>query len=89
MTPRNDKSKRLEACQDDIPMAGAYRAAMVEIECSQLPGRIEVAQQAIQHRLRDLEQDHGGTPEERQAISDALRGLDVLRKETSRISASP
>jgi hypothetical protein len=25
--------------------------------------------------------DHGGTPEERQAISDALAGLNVLRRE--------
>jgi hypothetical protein len=66
-----------------------YGAAMVEIDRSKLAGRIEVAHQAIQHRLRELEQDHGGSPEERQAISDALLGLDVLRKEASRISASP
>jgi hypothetical protein len=39
--------------------------------------------------IRELEQDHGSAPEERQAISDAMRGLDVLRKEASRILASP
>jgi hypothetical protein len=31
--------------------------------------------------------DHGGTPEERQALSDALVGLMILRRELERRSS--
>jgi hypothetical protein len=43
--------------------------------------RIRVAKSAIDTRLWEMQMDHGGTPEERQAISDALAGLSALRRE--------
>jgi len=36
---------------------------------------------AIDARLHQLQMDHAGTPEERQALSDALGGLRVLGRE--------
>ena len=32
-------------------------------------------------RIHELQTDHGGMPEELQAITDALGGLNVLRRE--------
>src|SRR6266852_1191622 len=43
--------------------------------------RIQAAKAAIDARLHEMQLDHGGTPEERQAITDALHGLTVLRSE--------
>lgn len=59
----------------------AYRQAILETDDSVLPKRIEAAQVAIKARLEELARDHGGTVEEQQSISDALRALDVLQKE--------
>jgi hypothetical protein len=33
--------------------------------------------------LHEFSLNHGGTPEENQAIEDALHGLDILRKEVA------
>ncbi len=41
---------------------------------------------AIDTRLHEMQLDHGGTPEERQAITNALSGLNVLRGEFERRS---
>jgi hypothetical protein len=59
-----------------------YQAAMLELDPSKLPERILCAHQAISQRLRALSQDHFGTPEERNAIADALNGLAILERET-------
>ena len=58
-----------------------YEAAIVETNPSRLPVVIQSAQAAIDARIQQLAQDHHGTPDERQAISDAIAGLDFLRKE--------
>ena len=42
---------------------------------------ILAAQAAIDARLQQLQSDHNGTADARLAISDALSGLSVLRKE--------
>jgi hypothetical protein len=63
-----------------------YKAAIVETDNGKLPNRIHVAKAAIDTRLHDLQMDHGGTPEERQAISDALAGLNILRRELEKRS---
>jgi hypothetical protein len=60
---------------------GLYEAAVLETNNEMLPMRIQVAKAAIDARLQQLQLDHGGTPEERQAIIDALNGLTVLRGE--------
>jgi hypothetical protein len=58
-----------------------YQAAIIETDDGKLPDRLRAAKTAIDDRLHDLQLDHGGTPEERLAISDALAGLNFLRKE--------
>jgi hypothetical protein len=59
----------------------AYEAAILEVDFLKLPKLLQIAKLAIDDRLHDLLLDHGGTPAERQAISDALGGLNVLRRE--------
>jgi hypothetical protein len=58
-----------------------YKAAVLETDEKKLHKRIQ-AKAAIDARLHELRSDHGGTPDERQAINDALAGLNVLRRET-------
>jgi len=58
-----------------------YRDAIVETDDQKLRTRVEEAKSAIDSRLHVLQLDHGGTPDERQAITDALQGLNVLRRE--------
>jgi len=65
----------------DYVWQGSYQAAILETNDNKLPNRLQAAKGAIDNRLHDLQRDHGGTPEERQAITDALGGLNVLRRE--------
>ena len=58
-----------------------YQSAITETDHGKLPNRLQAAKTAIDSRLHELQLDHGGTPEERLAISDALAGLLILRKE--------
>lgn len=58
-----------------------YKAAMLELDRNKLGERIQAAHLAISERLRVLSQDHFGSPEERNAIRDALSGLAVLERE--------
>jgi hypothetical protein len=56
----------------------------VRVRLKKLPNRLQAAKAAkaaIDNRLHELQLDHGGTPEERQAITDSLGGLNVLRRE--------
>jgi hypothetical protein len=57
------------------------KAAALETDDEKLPKLIQAAKAAIDARLHELQADHGGAPDERQAISDALAGLNVLRRE--------
>ena len=59
----------------------SYEAAILETDDKKLPKCIQGAKSAIDNRLHELQFGHGGTPEERQAITDALGGLNVLRRE--------
>jgi hypothetical protein len=56
-----------------------YKAAILETDWTKILGRIQSAEFAIQERQRILSLDHGGSPEETQAIADALRGIGHLR----------
>jgi hypothetical protein len=60
-----------------------YEAAILETDRSALARLIQTAQAAIDVRMEQLQSDHHGSPEERQAIADALVGLNVLRKEVT------
>jgi hypothetical protein len=62
----------------------SYKTAVLETDDKNLGDRIHVAKGAIDARLQELQSDHGGTPKERQAITDALGGLQVLRRELER-----
>jgi hypothetical protein len=66
-----------------------YRAAILETDDAKLVNRLKTAKAAIDARLQELQADHGGTAEERQAISDALAVLMVLRRELEARSPSP
>jgi hypothetical protein len=55
-----------------------YRNAILEVNATQLPGRIAAAQQAINQRLVLLAQDLDGDAE-RQAIRNALSALGALQ----------
>jgi hypothetical protein len=61
-------------------------AALVETNSQKLRERIRAAKSAIDNRLHELQMDHGGTPEERQAITAALDGLNCLRRELQTLS---
>ena len=65
----------------DYVWQGSYQAAILETDDKKLPYRLQAAKAAIDDRLHELQFDHGGTPEERQAITDALGGLNGLRRE--------
>ncbi len=70
--------------QADYIWEEVYAAAILETDDTKLPNRLHVAKAAIDDRLHELQLDHGGSPEERQAISDALGGLNALRRELER-----
>ena len=61
--------------------SATYQAAILETDDNKLPNRLQAAKAAIDNRIHELQTDHGGTPEEWQAITDALGRLNVLRRE--------
>ena len=58
-----------------------YSAAVLETKVERMQSSVQAAKAAIDTRLHELQTDHGGTPEERQALLDALTGLKVLERE--------
>jgi hypothetical protein len=64
----------------------SYKTAILETEDTKLPNCLQVAKAAIDKRLQEIQMNEGGklqggTPEELQAINDALAELNVLRGE--------
>jgi hypothetical protein len=68
---------------DQIWLARALRVCTARNRLLKIEGHIQVAENAIRMRLHEFSMDHGGTPEENQAVQDALHGLDILRKEVA------
>jgi len=60
-----------------------YRAAVLETDWSKMEERIRTAELALRDRQAELSQNHGGTPDETQAITDALHRLAVLRADVA------
>ena len=58
-----------------------YRSAILETDKLKIWLRLLIAEQEIVARLRVLVQDSGGTPEEREAMADALNCIKNLRTE--------
>jgi hypothetical protein len=56
-----------------------YNAAVLETDWSQMDARIQAAERALKERLYQFSLNHGGTPEENQAIVDCLNNLNILR----------
>ena len=56
-----------------------YRAALMEFDPEKLSGRIADAQAAIDARIRELTLYTDNHHAERQALTDAINGLKVLR----------
>ena len=56
-----------------------YRAALSEIDKSQLPGRIAEAENAVVLRARELFQAAGDNGEETEALDDVMYALHALR----------
>jgi hypothetical protein len=55
-----------------------YRAAILESNKSALPQRVSEAEEAVIERGREIFYDHG-TPEEKEALEDALYALRAFR----------
>ena len=60
-----------------------HATALLETDWSKIEEKIQVSENAIRVRLHEFSMNHGGTPEENQAIEDALNGLNVLRKDVA------
>ena len=60
-----------------------YKAALLETDWTKIHERIQTAESALRERERVLSEDHGGTPEERIALADAISGMRVLRREAA------
>jgi hypothetical protein len=60
-----------------------YHAAVMETDWSRIEEHIQAAESAISHRLHELSLEHGGAPEENQAITNAVVALEILRKDVA------
>jgi len=60
-----------------------YATALLETDWTKIEHKIQAAENVIGARLHEFSLNHGGTPEENQAIEDALSGLSVLRKDVA------
>ena len=65
-----------------------YQLAVLETDWLRMEDRVRAAETAIEKRLQELNLDHGGTPEENQAVLDTVQKLSGLRGELARWRAS-
>jgi len=61
----------------------SYEAVVLETDWTKMQDRIQSAESKINNRKRVLSEDHGGTPEERHAIGNALNAMGTLRTEVA------
>ncbi len=61
-----------------------YKAALLETDWSKMEERIKAAEAALYARKQECDLNHGGEPEENQAIEGALTGLRVLRDDAAK-----
>lgn len=61
----------------------AYKAVVLETDWTKMHDRIQSAECEINDRQRELSEDHGGTPQERQEIANALSSMRSLRTEVA------
>ena len=65
------------------PWFESYKAVILETDWTTMQDRLRSAELEIHERLRVLSPDHGGSPEERQAIDGALRGIGQIRTDVN------
>jgi len=58
-------------------------AAVLETDWTKMEERILTAESALRERQHEFSLNHGGTPEETQALADTLDKLKVLRREAA------
>jgi hypothetical protein len=78
---QDSKANRGTPMTADYAWQELYQAAILETDDGKLADCLPLVKTAIEARLRELQMDHQGTLEERQAIRDALNGLDGLQRE--------
>ena len=61
----------------------SYQAALLETDWTKMHERVQTAESEIHKRRLVLAQDYGGTPEEREALVNAMSGLRVLRRDAA------
>jgi len=61
----------------------SYQAAVLETDWTKMQERLQQAESEIHNRRLALLQDHSGTAEEREALADAMNGLQSLRKDVA------
>jgi hypothetical protein len=61
-----------------------YQAAVLETDWAIIEERIKAVESAVEARLHEFSLDHGGTPEENQAIINAVTKLNILRADVAR-----
>ena len=61
-----------------------YRIAVLETDWSKMDEHIHAVENGIKARLHEFSLNHGGSPEENQAIVEALKRLDTLRSDVAR-----
>ncbi len=64
-----------------------YRAAILESNKTLLPVRVSAAEEAVIARGREIFFDHG-TPEEKEALEDALYALRAYRRAWQHVEAA-
>ena len=60
-----------------------YKAALLETDWTKMEERIQEAEAALHARKNEFDLNHGGTPEENQAIENSLNGLMIPLMTTS------
>ena len=60
-----------------------YKAALLETDWTMMEKRIRAAEDALHERKDEFNLNHGGTPEENDAVEGAFRGLSVLRNDVA------
>jgi hypothetical protein len=61
----------------------SYQAALLETDWTKMQDRVQAAESEIHKRRLVLSQDHSGTPEEREALVNAMSGLRMLRMDAA------
>jgi len=79
----SDNNLRLDGVTMSYVWYESYKAVVLETDWTKMYDRIQLAECKIHDRQRVLSEDHGGTPQERLAIANALNGMRTLRTEVA------